>query len=467
MSEIEGTTKDVEIMLGNPKKALLAMAIPIMIANLIQSINNIIDTVWLTSIGVDAQAAVNVIFPLFFFTIGLGNGIAVGASQAIARRIGAMDREGANRAAAQAIVLTLIISLIIAVAFILCAEQLIIASGGASNLEACIAYAIPIFVGIPTILVADVFSGLLRSEGASRRSMILHVIGAGLNIVLDPIFIFVLDMGVGGAAIATTLAMSIPLILVWYWYFGKRDTFISIPLRGFRFDGKIMADILRVGIPASLELILMSLVMILMNDIIDGIAPVEGVAIFGNGWKILDLFFMPTMAIGFAVVPICAAALGARDAKKIRDVYALALKYGIVIMLMISVIVVLFSQYLVIPFSYSEATVGIRDEMAEFLLYAAVFLPFCPLGYTSAGYFQSMGWGLKSLSISAVLNFVRLPICLFMAIEFGTLESLWAGVVIAEIIGAAYGGAFGIYSVRKLLRGGYPKLLRKEDFIDA
>ncbi len=466
MSENEEVTKDVEIMLGNPKKALLAMAIPVMIANLVQSINNIIDTVWLTSIGVEAQAAVNVIFPLFFLMIGFGNGIGVGSSQALARRIGAMDRKGANAVAAQAVMMTLILGIVLAVIFVILAEPLIIMSGGSSNLDACMDYGVPIFIGIPAILMGGIFSALLRSEGASKRSMLIHVLGVIMNMILDPIFIFGLDMGVAGAAIATVLSMSIPLIIAVYWYWGKKNTFIRIPFKGFRFDRALIWDILRVGIPASMEIILMSIVAMVMNIIIEGIVPIDGVAIYGNGWKLIDLFFLPTMAIGFAIVPICAAALGAKKIHKIREVYSLALRYGITICLAISIIIFLSAQYLVIPFSYSDNTIGLRDQMAFFITVCAIFMPFTPLGYTSAGYFQSVGWGYKSLLITAVVNLSRIPICIYLASAVGTLDSIWYGLVIAEIIGSVFGGIFGIQSIRKLLAGGYPQLVRKEDFTD-
>jgi len=465
MSETESTTRDVEILLGNPKKALIAMAVPVMIANLIQSINNMVDTVWLTSLGVEAQAAVNVAFPLFFLMIGFGNGIGVGASQALARRIGAMDRKAANAVASQAVMMTVVISILLAVTFAVFAEPLLEMSGGASNMEACLAYAIPIFLGTPTILLGALFSGLLRSEGASKRSMEIHVIGVVFNMILDPIFIFGLDMGIVGAAIATVISMTIPIFIAIYWYYGNKSTFIRIPLKGFRFDGKLDWDILRVGIPASMEIILMSLVAMVMNVIIEGIVPVDGVAIYGNGWKLIDLFFLPTLAIGFSIVPICAAALGAKKAYKIKEVYVIALKYCVIICLAISVILLLFASYLVIPFSYSDATIGLRDQMAYFITVCAVFMPFTPLGYTAVGYFQSMGWGLKSLSVTALVNIIRIPICMMLASTYGTLDMLWWGIVIAEIVGSVYGGAYAILSIRKLLRGGYPNLIRKEEFV--
>ncbi len=461
----EAMTRDVEILLGHPKKALIAMAVPVMIANLIQSINNVIDTVWLTNLGVEAQAAVNVAFPLFFLMIGLGNGIGVGASQALARKIGAMDRKGANLVATQAIVMMIVLSLTLAIVFTLLAEPLLEMSGGASNMEACLAYSIPIFVGMPVILLGALFSALLRSEGAARRSMIIHVVGVIFNIILDPIFIFVLDMGVAGAAWATIIAMSIPIFIAIFWYYGNKSTFVRIVLHGFKSDLHIMWDILRVGIPASMEIALMSIVAMALNVIIEGILPVDGVAIYGNGWKIMDLFFMPTIAIGFAIVPICAAALGAKKAQKIRDVYAIAVKYGVVICIAISVILLIFADYLVIPFSYSEETLGLRDQMATFLRICAIFFPFTPLGYTSVGYFQAMGWGLKALSITAAVNLIRIPICLYLGDVYAELDMLWWGIVIAEIAGSVYGGIYGIGSIRKLLRGGYPQLLRKEDMI--
>ena len=462
MSGEDGLTDDVKVMLGNPKKALIAMAIPIAVASLIQSTNSIIDTVWLTSIGVEAQAAVNVLFPIFFLTIGIGNGIAVGASQAVAWRIGAKDQTGANSVAVQAVVLCLLIGIILAIIFIIFAEQLIIVGGGGSNIDACMAYAIPIFIGFPAIMVSDIFSGLLRSEGSAKRAMYIMVVGAALNILLDPIFIFGLDLGITGAAIATTVSMSLPLLLVFYWYHVKKSTFIKISFKGFHFDRGQIWDILRVGIPASMELVLLSVTMMVMNVIIDNAASVDGVAIFGNGWKIMDLFFMPTMAIGFAVTPIVAAALGAKQPDRIKGVYRLALIYGVAISFMISAVLLLFSDYLVIPFSYSDDTIVIRDQMSTFLKICAVFMPFCPLGYVSSGYFQGLGWGLKSFSIMLVLNVLRIPICLFMTNTFDGLEPIWWGLVIAEIIGSTYGGIYGTYSVHKLLKGRYPDLITIE-----
>ncbi len=184
-------TEDVKTLLGNPKKALIAMAIPMMIATVVQSANNMIDAVWLAGLGAGALAATGVVFPLFFVVMGFGNGIGVGASQALSRRIGARDYDGTSKVVAQALMIGLAGGLVMTVAFLLFAESLLSICGAGEYLDECMEYAIPILLFIPVFLIGSILSGLLRSEGASKRAMNIQVVGAAMNIVLDPIFIYI------------------------------------------------------------------------------------------------------------------------------------------------------------------------------------------------------------------------------------------------------------------------------------
>ena len=229
-------TDDVKTLLGNPKKALIAMAIPMMIATVVQSANNMIDAVWLAGLGAGALAATGVVFPLFFVVMGFGNGIGVGASQALSRRIGAGDYDGTSKVAAQAVMIGLAGGLVMTVAFLLSAEPLLSICGAGEYLDECMEYAIPILLFIPVFLIGSILSGLLRSEGASKRAMNIQVVGAAINIVLDPIFIYIFGWGIAGAAWATSISMTVSMVMGLYWYFIKKDTFVRIPLRGFRFD---------------------------------------------------------------------------------------------------------------------------------------------------------------------------------------------------------------------------------------
>ena len=442
--------KDVDVLLGNPRKAMVAMAVPVMVAMVVQSMNNMIDAMWVAGLGTASLAAVGVAFPYFFTLMGLGNGIGVGSSQAIARRLGAGDRDGADRVAAQAFVITLLVGVVFTVIFIFITEPAMVLSGAGDYLEECVQYGMPLLIGAPFILLSSLFSSLLRSEGAAKRSMMIQMVAAGSNIILDPIFIYGLDMGIGGAAVATVVAMAISLLLGMYWYFVRRDTYIRLGFRGFRFDRSLDWDILRVGIPASMEMVTVAVVSLMMNHIVFAVDPVDGIAIYTTGWRIIDMLMIPIMAVGFAIVPVCAAAYGARRNDKVKEAYAQGLKMGILSMTAIAIVVALIAPYLVMLFTYTGETSGLADQMTIFVRIGCVFLPFIALGYVSNGFFQSLGMGMRSLSTTLFLNFVRLPIC-YLLIPMASLTALWWGMASAEIMGSVLIGVVGAFTLRALL----------------
>ena len=444
-------SSDVDVMLGNPRRAILAMAVPVTVAMLVQSLNNMIDAVWVSGLGTAALAATGVVFPLFFIMIGIGNGIGVGSSQAIARRIGAGDRDGASRVAVQAVLMTLVAGFAMAVVFGLAVRPLMAACGAGDYMEECVDYAFPLLVTAPVVLMSSLFSALLRSEGAARRSMVLQVVSAVINIVLDPIFIYTFGWGMAGAAWATVLSMVASTIIGAYWYFVRRDTYVAIPLRGSGFDRDMDRDILRVGLPASMEMILMSLTGIIMNQIIISVDPVNGVAIYSSGWRILNIAMIPVMAIGSTVVPICAAAFGMKDMAKLRDAFRYALGYGIIMMLAVAVLLAVFAPHVIVMFTYSDASSVLAPELTQFLRTCCLFLPFLPFGFVSSGFFQSQGMGVRSLIATLGRNLLRLPVC-WMLSSYGVLGYLWYGLTFAEVAGSVAFGLWGIMTLRAILR---------------
>lgn len=443
---------DVSVMLGNPKKAILAMAVPIMIAMVIQSLNSVIDAVWVSGLGTGALAAVGVAFPFFFILIGIGNGFGTGSAQALARRIGAGDRAGANNVAAQAVMMTLVTGLAAAVIFLFLTEPAMVISGAGDYLEECVDYAFPLLVCSPFILMSALFSGLLRSEGAAKRSMMVQVVASVINIVLDPIFIYVFGWGVAGAAWATVLATAVSLVLALYWYYVRRDTYIRIDLRGFRFDRALDRDILRVGIPASMEMVVMAVTSLVMNLIILGVDPANGIAVYSTGWRLIDILMIPVMAVGFVLVPISASAYGAGRHDKIDEAYRYSLKLGTLVMLGISLLTFALADHMVILFTYDGATSALAPEMAYFVRVCCLFMPFLGLGFVSASFFQSLGKGLRSLMATMLMNLLRIPVCVGLA-SFGVLSYIWFGVAASEIIGSVLIGAWGMLTLRALLGG--------------
>lgn len=427
-------TEDVKTLLGSPKKALTAMAVPMMIAMAVQSANNLIDAVWLAGLGTAALAATGVVFPLFFIVMGLGNGIGVGASQAISRRIGAGNREGASGVASQATMIGLAVGVAMAAILLVSAEPLLTICGAGDYLQECMDYAMPILLFIPVIMVGSILSGLLRAEGASRRAMNIQLAGAAMNMVLDPVLIYVLDWGIAGAAWATSASMTASMLIALYWYLVRKDTFVGIPLGGFRFDPELDADILKVGIPASMEYIFMSLVSIVMNAIILTVDPVDGIAVYSSGWRALEIVMIPAMAIGFSIVPICAAAYGAGRMDKFRSTYMLAVKYGVGVMVAMAVLLMAAAPAISVLFSYSDGTAGLRDQISAFLRVGALFIPFSAMSFASASMFQSLGMGTRSLAATVLMNLLGVPVCAALS-TLGDLSLIWYGVAVSEIAG--------------------------------
>ena len=451
---VEDRTKDVETLLGNPKKAMMAMAVPIIIAMLVQNANNLIDTVWVAGLGSNALAAVGLVFPIFFIMISIGNGIGVGSSSAIARFLGMGDKKSADRTAAQAIVLGIIGSVILAVLLVIFREQIFIALGAGDALEDCLEYATPIFITCPLGILNGIMANLLRSEGASRRSMYSQVLAAVINMVLDPFFIYDYGLGLGlaGAAWATALSFLFSLVLICYWFFVGKSTFLKISLKGFRFDAELDKAIFRVGIPASMEMIVISVSSMILNIVIIGVASTDGVAIFSSTWKIIQFAMIPIMGIGSAVVPVCAAAFGMKKYDNIRTAYWYSIKIITIIVVIEALILALAAEQIVTIFTYSDDTALLRPDMAFGVRVSCIFLIFVPWGFVSAGLFQALGMGTKSLVATVVRNFLSIPLCYFIATD---ISSFWYGICASEIIGTAIIVVWGLLILRYLMAGSY------------
>ena len=448
----EELTKDVENLLGNPRKAILSMTVPIAISNVISSCNNIIDAIWLAGLGSAALAATGVTFPFFFLMIAIGNGIGIGAAQAIARRIGAEEYEGTHKVASQAFFMLLVSSIAISIVMLLFARPLMMIGGAGEYIEECLDYVIPLFLTAPFLMMGFLLAGLLRAEGAAKRSMNISIIGAVLNIILDPIFIYVFDWGIAGAAWATVVALSVSTLIGRYWYFGKKDTFVKIPLRHFRFDWKLDKDILRVGIPATMEMAFIAIVSLLMNNVILGVDPKDGIAIYTTGWRAMDMIMIPAMSLGNAMVPVCAAAYGARRFDKVKGAYTYSLKLGTEMMVVMTVFTFFCAPLIASLFTYGQDMSHLQEPIVQFFRICCVFLPFCAFGYVGSGFFQSLGMGTKSLVCAALKGFIRLPLCVALSV-FGELSLLFWGVSFAELIGAFVAFVWAGITLRELLKG--------------
>ncbi len=188
-----------------------------MLSMLLIMLYNLADSVWVSGLGADALAALGFITPLFMIIVGLGNGIGAGANSLIARAFGAKKDELANNAALHSVVLTTIIGIVIPIILLPLIPEIVVIMGGASVTDLCMDYSVVTFGLLIVFLFSAVLSSILRSEGDVNRATIAIAITAVLNIIIDPIFIYYLNMGIAGAAWATVISAGISCIVMAYW----------------------------------------------------------------------------------------------------------------------------------------------------------------------------------------------------------------------------------------------------------
>ncbi|MFH1851348.1 MAG: MATE family efflux transporter, partial [Candidatus Neomarinimicrobiota bacterium] len=234
----------------DPAGALWSLAIPVMGGMSIHMIYNITDMLFIGRVSPDALAAVAFNMPLFFFVMGLTQGIGSGLTAVIARFIGAGDKSGADNTALHGVVIGLILSVFLGGAAILWGNIILSAIGTPAALfDLAWSYLHVISLGLPFIILSGTFRSILAGEGDTKMPMLVGATGTVLNIILDPLFIFVLDLGLRGAAIATVISQLLVLAVMLYIILVKKRSFITFRRSDFQLSKPILRDVFAIGIP--------------------------------------------------------------------------------------------------------------------------------------------------------------------------------------------------------------------------
>ena len=195
---------NIEMITGDPKKAINKLALPIIASMLLIMANNIIDSIWVAGLGAEPLAALGYVTPLFMILIGIGNGIGAGGNSLISRYIGAENHKSANNAAIHNFILGVIISIAVSAILLGLLKPLLIVMGAEAVLSYAMEYGIVIFSFSFAMLLPPIFGGAFRAEGDVKRATLPLAITAITNMCIDPIFIYTLNLGVAGAAVSYT-----------------------------------------------------------------------------------------------------------------------------------------------------------------------------------------------------------------------------------------------------------------------
>ncbi len=433
----EETTKGVSLLMGDPKKAIVKLSGPMIVAMLLMSTYNLVNAIWVAGLGSDALAAVGFVTPLFMIFMGLGNGLGAGAASVISRRIGAKDKAGADNAAVHAILITLVLSAILTLPLMYLTGPIVILFGAGETAGLAAEYGQVVFLGLALILFTNIGYAILRAEGDTKRAMYVMGASACLNMVLDPLLIYTAGMGIAGAAWGMIISLMMVSGVMLYWFLVKKDTYIGISFLAFTYDRKTVKDIFGVGLPASVEFLLMAILSIFINGLLVTVAGTDAVAVYTAGWRVVFFAIIPLVAIGTSVISVAGAAYGARQYTKIRTTHTFAILFGIAISLAISVFTFLFAGQIATIFAYSADSAHLMPEIAAFLATMCFFYPFVPPGIMSGSVFQATGRGMTSLVITVLRNLAFIAVFAYL---FGIVAGLgergvWWGIVAGDIMG--------------------------------
>ncbi len=444
-------TEEIDLIVNHPKKAINKLAVPIIISNLFMMLNNIIDGVWVSGLGPHPLAAVGFVTPLFLAMVGFANGLGAGANSLIARYIGAEDYHNAENSAIHSMILSVLVSVIATIAMLLILKPLLLIMGAGEVIKETMAYGTIVIGGIFSIFIPSMMAAVFRSEGEIKRASYPLLFTAVINMILDPIFIYVLGMGVVGAAIATVLAGTLPMLLMMYWMFYLRDSFIKVKFSEYKRDLGIYKDILVVGIPASLEQFILSFVSILMNYWLTLLSGTVAVAIYTATWRLVAVGMAPLFGIGMAALTVGGAAYGARNLSNLKTALSYGLKLGLISSTVLCTFLYIFAEPLSFIFSYSANAAMLSAGVADCIRILCFFLLFMPFGILAGNLFQAMGKGTISLALTFLRAFLlEVIFAALFAFVFNLADTgIYLGTVCGMGLGAIIGYVYINYYLRK------------------
>jgi len=244
------------------------------------------------------------------------------------------------------------------------------------------------------------------------------------------------------------------MIVLIYWFFGKKDTYVTVSRQSYVYQKQTMQDILGVGIPASLEFFLMSLLAIIINGMLVSVSGTDAVAVYAAGWRVVIFAIIPLAAIGTSVISVAGAAFGGRRYDKLPIIHNYSVKTGLMVAISLSIITWLFSYQIASIFTYSPESIHLAPSIAAFLATMCFFYPFVPPGIMSGSLFQGVGKGMTSLILNVFRNLLFIAVCAYLfGIVLGYGEhGIWWGIVAGDIMGGTLAYIWAKIYLSRLLR---------------
>lgn len=423
-------------------KLLFTMALPLAISMLVQAFYNIVDSVYVSRISESAVTALSLAFPIQNLQIGFATGIAVGMNSLLSKSLGEGNRDRANRAAGNGIVLMLVaVAVFMAFGAVGARPYYAMQSDVAATVEGGTAYSSICCLLTLGVFVEILFERLLQASGRTIYTLFTQGIGAILNILLDPVFIFgfaplgIKPMGIAGAAVATVIGQWVAAIMAVIFNL-TRNPDVHFALKYLKPDGQIIKKILGVGIPSIIMMAIGSVMTFCMNQIFQGFKSYgeTATAVFGVYFKLQSFFLMPLFGINNAAISIIAFNYGARKPKRITQTLKCSLTTAMCIMLLGVAAFQLLPQVLMGIFSGEHTGENFIKLGISALRIVSLHFPIAAVGIALGSSFQAMGIGIYSTITSLGRQLVALVPAAYLLSLTGSVDAVWWAFPIAEVI---------------------------------
>lgn len=413
---------------------LISLALPMIISMMVSSLYNIIDSIFVARLGENTLAALSLVYPMQNLITSIAVGFGVGINAVIALYLGADKKEYADSTATQGMLLSIIHGVLLNIAGIfLMPNFLKLFTSDTEIIKLALQYSTIILNFSVIVMIGITFEKIFQSVGKMMVSMISMISGCIINIILDPLMIFgfgpIPAMGIQGAAYATGIGQLVTLLIYFIFYF-KKTINIKISVKYLKPEKDICQKLYNIGIPASLNMALPSLLISALNSILSAFSPIY-VVVLGVYYKLQTFIYLPANGIIQGMRPIMSYNYGAGEHKRVKEIFKVSLSLIAGLMCIGMVVCLAIPKQLIEMFSTNSET--IKSGITALRIISIGFV-ISSLSVTLSGALEALGKGIHSLFIS-ILRYVVIiiPIAFFLSRIYAE-KGVWNAFWISEII---------------------------------
>lgn len=447
----------VDKILGEEREKLLAeesigkllarLSLPASIGLIVYSLYNLVDTIFLGRfVGSMAIGGLAVAFPVQILAMAVGVMLGVGAASVISRSLGAGDRERAYKAGGNALIMSLGFGLVLMILGEIFIEPLLILFGATEELLPYARDYLSIIL-LGTVFTSTTMAGyyIINSEGQAKSAMWVLVISMGMNIVLDPIFIVVFQMGIKGAALATVLAQVFSTLFV-VRYFIKGKGSLQIRVKHFKPDLSVLGETLALGMTVFCRQAAKTILFIVVNNVLKVYSGSMGISAFGIIFRILAFMIVPIMGVGQGFQPIAGFNYGAKNWDRVRSVVKKTLLITTILATVICAVMILLPRPLLGIFTDEEPLI---KEAVPALRIIVMMIPLIGIQTVSTLYFFAIGKVIPALILSLTRHVLFLtPLVLVLPLFWG-ITGVWLAFPAADLLSVITAGGLLIWEFRR------------------